>query len=95
MAGEKKYRSQPPNMFRRDANRVPLDQYAISGPNQKEAPGMFMVRRWVIGDQPDPVPDQDFKAAPSLEEARKLVPFGYHCIERAPDDDVSLVEVWV
>lgn len=57
-------------------------------------PNDFVVRRCVASA--DGVKfDLEAQTAPTLEEARKLVPPFLYNIGRKPDDDPVIVEVWV
>ena len=73
--------------------RLTLSLVAIYGPNQVEHPGRFVVRPWyVVRGRSLP---GTAHLAPSLEEARGLVPPGRVRVSRHEADDVSLVETWV
>lgn len=61
----------------------------------KDYPGKFVVRRWWIGDGPDPQPTGDFVLADSLDEAREFVPPGLVCFMRSETDDPVIVETWL
>lgn len=69
--------------------------YAIYGPNQREHPGKYVVRKWQIkaGDcvpliMPHAVSD-------SVHAARLAVPFGLELFPRQDGDDPSLIETWM
>lgn len=60
-----------------------------------DAPRSWVVRRHIAsaaGVEIDPVP---VAIAPSLEAARFAIPPGLHRIERDPEDDPQIAEVWV
>jgi hypothetical protein len=63
----------------------------------RDYPDKFVVRRWWIGKDPGrPIPDPDwFYLADTLDEVRAHVP--RHCVrlERDPNDDPKIVEVWI
>jgi hypothetical protein len=40
-------------------------------------------------------PTNDMFVADSLNELRILLPRGLHCMPRQPDDDPTIVEVWL
>lgn len=58
-------------------------------------PGLFVVRRWVIRHGFGPTPTEDVSTASSLAQARRNVPEGLYRLHRAPEDDESIVEVWL
>jgi hypothetical protein len=68
--------------------------YVIYGPNQREHPGLFVVRKWRIA-APDPIDEGVHGVAASLRAARRAVPEGQYRVERDPGDDPSIVESWV
>jgi hypothetical protein len=70
--------------------------FAIFGPNQIEYPGFYVVRRFLIQEGIDPMPDYIPTAIVStLEDARKHIPDGAYKLRRWPGDDVSLVECYL
>ena len=64
--------------------------------NPSDYPGKFVVRRWpntlVSPPIPDPVP---LIVCDSLEVARAVVPPYAVCLQRSPDDDPAVREVWL
>lgn len=59
-------------------------------------PGKFVARCWVIRrgeDEPRAVPS--LCIAPTLEFVRGMLPWGLHRQERRPEDDQTIVEVWL
>lgn len=59
-----------------------------------DAPDGFAVRHWEV--QPGIVtPGKLIAPLPTLAAARDCVPSGLVNIGREPDDDISIVEVWV
>lgn len=61
----------------------------------KDYPDKFVVRRWVIaGGEPKP-DDLPLAVVASLEEARRVLPPGLHCLGRGDNDDPCIVESWV
>jgi hypothetical protein len=68
--------------------------YVVYGPNQREHPGRFVVRKWTI--RAEGPSDAGLAGVVSgLREARRLVPPGHHNLGRSPGDDPSIVEVWI
>ena len=61
----------------------------------KDYPHNFVVRRWKLGDDGEPIPDQECHLADSLEEARKHIPIGLHRIPQQPGDDTVIIETWI
>lgn len=57
-------------------------------------PDGWVVRRRVVKAGSD-VPDKDAQYAPTLEEARKLLPQRLTNIGRQPGDDPVIAEVWI
>jgi hypothetical protein len=60
----------------------------------RDYPDCFVVRKWEIAGEVGK-PTNIFNTAPSLEEARKLVPPFFHQIDRHEADDPAIVEVWL
>jgi len=58
--------------------------------NPKDYPGQFVARPGVTGGMGRAV-----LLADSLDELRALLPPGLHRLERDPNDDPVVVEVWV
>lgn len=56
-------------------------------------PGVYCVREWKIEKQA--IPGPLLGTANTLEDARKIVPFGLHLIPRSPEDDSKIVETWI
>lgn len=89
------HQHRPPNEFARDKNRVVLDGFTIYD-HPLDFPNEFVVRRWMVLDgELKPAVEKACRTAATLEEARKLVPPGYICSPRMPDDDARIVESWV
>ena len=70
-----------------------IEQWAIYF-NPTDAPGKYVVRRWVIG-RGTLTPDANAQYADRLEDARGHVPSGRVCLPRLPDDERQIVEVWI
>lgn len=63
--------------------------------NPLDAPGQYVVRRWTIGPGWE-LPDKTVAyQGPSLSAARAAIPYGLHRMPRFPDDDPSVLEVWL
>lgn len=68
-----------------------LVQYVIYE-RPSDHPEGYVVRQWRItrhGAQPE-----GYIVADSLQAARDRVPLGKVCLDRQPDDDPCIVEVW-
>lgn len=73
-----------------------LSIYVITGPNTKDFPGQYTVRRQQVGRDSKIHIDKDpIGHAKTLEDARKLVPPGLTRFERHPSDDAVIVESWL
>ena len=72
-----------------------MEQWCIyRGP--KDHPHVpFVVRRWEIRRGMEPIPTRDAWAAESLAAARTVIPPGKVKLDRSPDDDPVIVEVWL
>jgi hypothetical protein len=71
-----------------------LSLWALYGPNQREYPGRYVVRRWEV--HPDgPRLTSDCFVEPTYFEARAHVPGGLVPIRRHPGDDPSVIESWL
>jgi hypothetical protein len=53
------------------------------------------VARMSLATHPEPTPTNDMFVADSLDEVRALLPPGLYCLERLPEDDPVIVEVWL
>lgn len=80
-----------PEQFSR-INRMNI--YVITGTNTTDFPGLYTVRRHVIGAG-TVTPDRIIGHAKTLEEARKLVPPGLSRIDRDQSDDPVILECWL
>ncbi len=60
----------------------------------KDFPGHYVVRRWLVSGANVMVSPQA-QLADSLEDARKLIPFGKVMLGRAPEDDPVIAEIWL
>jgi hypothetical protein len=58
-------------------------------------PENFVVRRSVVEGPSGLKPDKEVKLASTLEEARELIPPGYHRFDRDPTDPPVIVECWM
>lgn len=60
-------------------------------------PNSFVVRKWFIDPgSTEPRPDmKSYAIAPTLKEARCVIPEGMTRIERFPNDDPAIAEVWI
>jgi hypothetical protein len=59
-----------------------------------DCPGLFVVRRFIVGLGPAPVNNGEARKAKTLEEARALIPPGLMCFPRDESDVPSVVETW-
>jgi hypothetical protein len=57
-------------------------------------PDGFTVRKHIVGRGVSG-PTQEMFVAPTLDEARALLPPGLMCVGREPDDDPVIVESWM
>lgn len=74
----------------------PTPCYAIFGPNQVENPGKYVVRRFLIEDGIEPIPDYvPLAVVDSLDAARAAVPSALVRFAPDPADDVSLIESYL
>mgnify|MGYP001590155104 CR=1 FL=1 len=69
-----------------------LDMFTVYE-NPRDAPGLFVVRRHVIGPG-GPQPAEGF-AFSTLTAARAAIPPGCFCLGRQPTDEPQIVETWV
>ena len=71
-----------------------MEQFAIYR-SPRDYPDQFVVRRWrLVGNEA--VHDaQPLAVVDSLDEARAAVPLGLVRINRYPEDDPVIVEVWL
>ena len=69
--------------------RKPLVLYCIYD-RPLDHPNHFVVRRWH-----GLTPDKSCELCDSLREARNVVPRGLTCLSRLPQDDPTIVEVWL
>ena len=73
-----------------------LPIYVITGPNTKDFPGRFTVRRQQVGrDMTVYIDKEPIGHGLTLEEARKLIPEGLSRLNRDPNDDPVIVESWL
>lgn len=56
-------------------------------------PQYVVVRQWVI--KAGQIEIGPAMLCDSLEQAREDVPLGLYCLDRHPDDDPTIVEVWL
>ena len=60
----------------------------------RDFPDQFVLRRWWISG-PDPEATNDYRLADTLAGVRELVPWDCVCLHRYPEDDPTIVEVWI
>jgi hypothetical protein len=60
--------------------------------NPEDHPLKWVLRRWQV--LPSPTPDARCYVLDTLEEARALIPRSMVRIERSPNDDPAIHEVW-
>jgi hypothetical protein len=70
-----------------------MDQWVIYE-RPKDYPHGFVARRWTVSAA-GAVPTRDTFVAGTLAEARALLPPGLICLQRMPEDDPRIVEVWL
>ena len=70
----------------------PLTIYTIYK-NTKDYPGHFVCRRFEITSEI--VPLELIGISQGLKGIRKHLPMGLHRLERNPNDDPNIVEVWL
>jgi hypothetical protein len=56
----------------------------------KDYPDSFVVREWHYN-----TPTMNVQTAPTLAEARQLIPFGLVRLHRSEGDDHTIVETWL
>lgn len=56
-------------------------------------PGVFVVRRWDVGDSQ--MLPMDHTVHETLFDARAALPVGLVCVDRAETDDPCIVETWL
>lgn len=60
----------------------------------RDFPDKFVVRRWDIGAGVVTATDE-VRVADTLEEIRRLIPFGLFRLGRFEEDDPCIVELWL
>lgn len=70
-----------------------LSMYTIYH-NVSDYPSGYVVRRFEIG-QGVATPTTDATWAPTLDEVRTAIPWGFVCLNRDPNDEPAIVEVWL
>lgn len=75
------------------APHLEMSQWVIYA-HPRDYPGQYAMRRWDrrAGTM---LATDDMALADSLEEIREALPPGLYRLGRFPDDNVSIVEVWV
>lgn len=63
--------------------------------NPPDFPGRFVVREWFIGRSGELLALTLIGTAPSLIEARALIPVGMVNFRRSADDIPAVLEVWM
>jgi hypothetical protein len=77
-------------------NKQKMIQYVIYKPTTKDHPGKWVVRRWYIfPGVPKPTAEVECDLVDTLEEAREKIPFGTVKIDRYPEDDPVIQEIWM
>lgn len=81
-----------PNISEKPAPRVDAGQVVmwVVYDSPADLPGRFVARKWS-----GPVPTEHIRQAKTLEWLRQQLPIGLSRIERQPDDDDKIVEVWL
>lgn len=67
----------------------------IYGPNQVEYPGRYVLRNWYTNGKGKIVCGLGCMVLDSLAECRAIVTEGKVMMERRPDDDPSIIEIWL
>jgi hypothetical protein len=71
-----------------------LNMWTVYTRPREHPDARWMARRWIVG--PGHLePTCDMFTADSLAELRMLLPAGLHCQPRQPNDDPTIVEVWL
>jgi hypothetical protein len=72
-----------------------LNMYVIYE-RPRDFPGGYVMRRWVVGAVPgEPTATDEMATAPTLDLIRVFVPSYCVRIERDPNDDPKILEVWL
>lgn len=59
-------------------------------------PDLFVARCWLINSHTNSaMPTETVKTAATLNELRREIPSGYHCVPRYNEDDPNIVEIWL
>lgn len=59
-------------------------------------PGLWVLRAWYIFQgNPEPVPSAGVLTFETLEDARNVLPWGSIRLDRYPEDDPRIHEIWV
>lgn len=58
-------------------------------------PRDFVARRFIIQRGGKHAATDDVVIAPTIEEVRELIPPGLFRLDRMPEDDANIVEVWL
>ena len=70
-----------------------LEMYVIYQ-HPKDFPNYYVARLWKVNAD-GPVATQKYRVAATLDEVRGFVPFGKVRIERDPNDEPQIVEMWI
>lgn len=70
-----------------------LPQWTVYGPGTSDRPGVHVARMFVC--RPEVLPTDQVLEAATLDELRDLLPPGLSRIERFPEDDPNILEVWL
>jgi hypothetical protein len=71
-----------------------LEMYVIYY-RPKDHPTLYVLRKWIIGEEGKCSPDDEFALGETLDGIRSLVP--EHCVNlgREANDDPVIVESWI
>jgi hypothetical protein len=72
----------------------PLESWTVYR-HPSDYPDKFVARKWLVTTTPEPIATNDMFVADSLDEVRKLLPPGLHCLPRIEHDHPAIVEVWL
>jgi hypothetical protein len=72
-----------------------MEQWVVYA-HPRDFPNSYVARRWEIWtNNEEPVATDEIVTAPTLIGVRALLPAGLYRLERWPEDDPTIVEVYV
>ena len=63
--------------------------------NPIDYPGKYIVRKFEVLSQKEPVPLDVIYEGKSLYQARKAIPYDCICFKKHDDDEKPIVETWI